>query len=269
MPRGAVDTHYHIFDGPSELATNRSYTPNQATQADYANLQSILGFDRSVVIQPSIYGTDNRTTLSHASASPDRRAIAVLHHIPTADEIAAMAAQNCTGLRINALFKGAPDLTLASDLAQAIADHGWHLQFLINVSDSVDLLDQIEAFPVPIVIDHFGHPSLANSLNDEGIQKMLRLLGSGKAYVKLSAPYRLSPRYSDCMPVITAMIAENPDRLLWGTDWPHPSFDGRMPNDGELVDLIPDWLPSADLQQKVLIENPQTLYGFDPIGESS
>ena len=265
MPKGSVDTHYHIFAAPSQLAGNRSYTPPKATELDYANLQSVLGFERSVVIQPSVYGADNRTTLQHAAASPNRRAIGVVQHVPSPVELKSMAMQNCVGLRINALFKGASEFELIPELARKIADLGWHLQFLIDVGQASDLLDDLVKLPVPIVIDHMGHVPADTGLQSAGFQHVCKLLGEGKLWVKLSAPYRLedaNPQYPKASEIARTLVATNPERLLWGTDWPHPSFQGDMPNDGDLVDLIPDWMPDGDIQQKILVDNPARLYGF-------
>ena len=262
LPTGSVDTHYHIFDAPSQLAENRSYTPPVASESAFASLQYTLGFQRSVVVQPSIYGTDNRTTLQHASNSSDRRAIIVLHHVPTAADLEELHDQSCRGVRINALFKGATDIGMIPKLAEAIAPFDWHLEFLINVSEGHKLLDEVSNLPVPIVIDHMGHVPALNGVEDLGFQSLLRHVSEGTAYVKLSAPYRLGANVIDCAPFVHALVEANPDRLLWGTDWPHPAFDGPMPNDGDLVDLIPEWLPTPELQQKVLVDNPQKLYGF-------
>ncbi|MEM7242559.1 MAG: amidohydrolase family protein [Pseudomonadota bacterium] len=265
MPSGSVDTHYHIFSKPSEFAANRSYTPPNASAADYAHLQSVLGIEKSVVIQPSIYGADNRTTLGHAAASPNRRAIGVVQQMPSAADLKSMAAQNCVGLRINAVFKGAPEFDLVPKLAAAIADLGWHLQFLIDVAQADDVLDHLVDLPVPIVIDHMGHVPARNGFETSGFQRMLALLGQGRLWVKLSAPYRLedaTPDYPATTAIARALVAANPDNLLWGTDWPHPAFAGTMPNDGDLVDLIPHWMPDKQTQQKILVDNPTRLYRF-------
>ena len=263
IPTGACDCHFHIFDAPSPFINERSYTPPLAPMAAYQTLQNKLGLDRGVIIQPSIYGTDNRTTLQ--SLTPNMKAVVVVdQNIPVSD-LRGMAEHGAVGVRVNMLFASnarSDDLTL---LAKKVAELGWHIQVLTDVSKFPELPAELAKLPVPVVYDHMGHLPAHFGPNDPGFQAMLRAVAEGKTWAKLSGTYRLANAADlgqATKPLATALIEANPERMLWGTDWPHPSFDGDMPNDGDLLDDLFTWA-DQDTAHRILVDNPEQLYGFE------
>jgi 2-pyrone-4,6-dicarboxylate lactonase len=169
------------------------------------------------------------------------------------------------GTRINVLFAGGASIADARRIAEHVAQFGWHVQFLIDISQAQDALVEMASFPVDVVIDHMGHMPAALGAGHPAFRALLRLLGTGRCWVKLSGPYRFSARefpYRDVDPLVAALVDCNPERLVWGTDWPHPAISKAMPDDGGLVDLLEMWLPQERLRRQVLVDNPTRLYGF-------
>lgn len=272
LPPGSCDCHAHVF-GPASrypYTDNRTYTPPDAPLAAYLELHQKLGIERGIIVQPSVYGTDNSlhldTLMTLRQAGLDYRGVCVVAPDVTDAELDRLDAAGFCGVRMNLLFRGGIDWPDVESLAGRIAQRGWHLQFLINVADSVDILERIPQLPVPVVIDHMGHMNCGLGLHNKGFQTLLMLLGKGLAWVKLSGSYRISqegkPPYTDVVPFARALVAANPERCVWGSDWPHPHFTGAMPNDGDLVDLIAEWVPDRDQRQALLVRNPARLYGF-------
>ena len=269
IPAGATDCHAHII-GPAwhyPFVANRSYTPPDALLPDYQQMLDTLGFTRAVLVQPSIHGDDN-TVMMHALAEArglDMRAVVVVP--PDIDEasLRALHAQGARGVRINLIYAGGNvDLGAAAAISSRIVDLGWHLQVLADVSAIPDLVPELARLPVPVVFDHFGHMPARNGVADKGFAAMLEMLRRGNTWVKISGAYRLSDAglpYADVRPLCEALFQANPDRLIWGTDWPH-TVTAAMPNDGDLVDLICEWLSDEALVEKVLVKNPERLYGF-------
>ena len=268
LPEGACDCHFHIFDGPSPQVAQRSYTAPPAPLGALRHLHRTLGISRSVIVQPSVYGTDNRTTLETCEADPAMKAIVVIDQDAPADTLAAHRLRGAVGCRINMLFSSNARIDSLSTLAARIADQGWHLQLLCDVSQFGDRMDQLAALPVPVVFDHFGHLQAIKGVNDPGFRALLRLLGAGKAWVKLSGAYRLGPAGNETDKAVAALaaalLAANPDQLVWGSDWPHPAIaEQQMPNDGDLLDALASWAPDAALCRRILVDNPARLYGFE------
>ena len=268
LPDGACDCHFHIFDGPSPQVAERSYTAPPAPLDALRHLHRTLGISRSVIVQPSVYGTDNRTTLETCAADPAMKAIVVIDQDTPADTLAAHRSRGAVGCRINMLFTSNARVDSLAALAARIADQGWHLQLLCDVSRLGDRMDQFAALPVPVVFDHFGHLQAIKGVNDPGFQALLLLLGAGKAWVKLSGAYRLGPAGDATDKAVAALaaalLAANPDQLVWGSDWPHPAIaQQQMPNDGDLLDALASWAPDAALRQRILVDNPARLYGFE------
>ena len=268
MPADACDCHFHVFDGPSPQVAERSYTAPPAPLGALRHLHRTLGISRSVIVQPSVYGTDNRTTLQTCDADPAMKAIVVIDEDTPTDTLAAHRSRGAVGCRVNMLFTSNARIDSLAALAARIADQGWHLQILCDVSALGDSMDQLASLPVPVVFDHFGHFPAIKGINDPGFQALLRLLGSGKAWVKLSGAYRLGPAHHDTDSAVAALaaglIAANPDQLVWGSDWPHPAISQQeMPNDGDLLDALAGWAPDAALRRRILVDNPARLYGFD------
>lgn len=268
-PAGATDTHAHVF-GPSDRyawTPDRSYTPPDSPLPEYLKLLDTLGLDRGVIVQPSVYGTDNRATLDALRTAPDRlRGVAVVDAGVGDDELHEMHGLGVRGLRFNLLFRGGVAFGVASRLAQRIAPLGWHLQFLIDISEAEGFAKQLSALPVPVVVDHMGHMPAAKGVDHPAFRDLLALVREGRTWVKLSGAYRLSaqerPPFDDVVPMARALVEANADRMVWGTDWPHPSVTKPMPNDGALLDLLADWVPDTALRNRILRDNPGELYDF-------
>ena len=268
LPAGATDCHFHIFDRPSPQVKERSYTAPPAPHSALRHLHKTVGISRSVIVQPSVYGTDNRTTLAACKADPAMRAIVVIDEGTPAATLARYRSHGAVGCRVNMLFSSNARIDNLSSLASQIADQGWHLQILGDVSALGDSMDRFSDLPVPVVFDHFGHLPAMKSVNDPGFQALIRLLGDGKAWVKLSGAYRLGPVGAQTdrgvAKLAAALIAANPDQIVWGSDWPHPAMTQQnMPNDGDLLDAFAGWVPDAALRQRILVDNPARLYSFD------
>jgi predicted TIM-barrel fold metal-dependent hydrolase len=271
LPPGACDCHNHVF-GPAAVfpyAHPRSYTPPDAPAAEYVALHATLGVSRSVIVQPSVYGTDHRATLDAMQGYPSGRirGVAVVGTDTPADRLRELHAAGIRGTRINVLFKGGAAVADARRIAEHVAPLGWHVQFLVDVSQAPDSLGEMASFPVDVVVDHMGHMPVTLGTAHPAFQALLRLLGTGRCWVKLSGPYRISARefpYPDVDPFVEALVRCNPERLVWGTDWPHPAIVTGVPDDGALVDLLARWLPTASLRRQVLVDNPARLYDFPP-----
>ena len=267
VPAGACDCHFHIFDGPSPQVAERSYTAPPAPLPAFRHLQRTLGLTRSVIVQPSVYGTDNRTTLRTCVANPAMKAVVVIDEDTAPNVLASYREQGAVGCRVNMLFGSNARIDSLAGLSGRIADHGLHLQILGDVSALYDSMDAFAAFPAPVVFDHFGHLEAAKGANDPGFTALLRLLGDGHAWVKLSGAYRLGPAGPETDTAVAdlaaALIVANPDQLVWGSDWPHPAIPQQdMPNDGAVLDALAAWVPDTAHRNRILAGNPARLYGF-------
>lgn len=268
-PEHACDCHAHVFGpaGTYPFTHHRSYTPPEAPLAQYRALLATLGLSRAVIVQPSVYATDNRATLDavNAGGAAFRGVVVVDESVPD-KELEAMNAAGVRGVRVNLLFKSGLQVPNLRRLSARIAPFGWHLQLLVDVSKFADLRATLGDLPVDTVFDHMGHMPTSLGVAHPGFQAMLHLLGGGRSWVKLSGAYRItagtSPPYFDVVPFARAIIATNPERVLWASDWPHPGITVPMPNDGDLLDLLSDWAPDATARQRILSDNPAKLYGF-------
>ncbi|MEP2186664.1 amidohydrolase family protein [Roseibium sp.] len=268
MPFGACDCHAHVFNAASQLVPNRVYTPPDASLESYRHVLQTLGLSRGVIVQPSVYGTDNLATLAAvAEGGENYRAVVVVNEDVELHELQDLHAKGARGARVNALFQSDACLNDVQRLARTLSDATWHLQLLTDVSTIEDLEGFIRGLPVPVVFDHFGHIPAHLDTNHPGFRALLKLVGEGLAWVKLSGSYRLSaedrPPYSDVTPFAHALISANPDQLVWASDWPHPHIRPPMPNDGALLDMLAEWAPSDAIRTQILVENPARLYGFD------
>lgn len=268
MPRGSCDCHAHLF-GPQAkypYAANRRYTPPDATADDYIKTLRTLGVDRAVLVQPSVYMTDNAVILDAlAQADFPLRAVAVVNDTVTDAELARMHQLGVRGLRINLRNANGAPADIAPRLAARVAPLGWHLQFRINADDFAEIGPMLRKLPVDFVIDHIGQVAVEAGVNGAAFQSILQLTQGGHCWVKLSAPMRMSAHehpYADVTPFVHALAAAAPERMLWATDWPHTTLTKAMPNDGDLVDLLPEWIPDATVRHRVLVDNPARLYGF-------
>jgi predicted TIM-barrel fold metal-dependent hydrolase len=266
LPKGAFDTHMHVF-GPADrypLVEVRAYTPHALTLDDYRLVMAHLGIDRAVLIQPSVYGIDNRLHLQALQAAPDMlRAVVVIPPETSNDELHRLDALGVRGVRINRYNPGGLSLDNVATLGARVAPLGWHIQLQIALSNTTELARLVRTCPAPIVIDHFGLPDPAKGVAAPEFQDLLRLLGGGHVWVKLSAPYRSSRTgipYADLAPFAEALIACRPDRLLWATDWPHVDQFTMMPDEAALLDASPIWQATPRIQQAILVDNPAQLY---------
>ena len=263
----------HVF-GPAArypLAAARTYTPPEASIDELVQLQERLGFERVVVVQPSVYGTDNTVMLEAMKTANGRlRGVAVIEADITEADLNALNDAGVRGVRVNIVDvkdrkPGTLPMAALKKMAQRIAPLGWHMEFLMHADEFPDLDRQFADFPVDIVLGHLGYMNIGKTPDDAGFQALLRLMQAGRAWVKLTGPYRITAAplpYPDTVTCAKALLEANRERVIWGTDWPHVMLKGRMPNDGELADVIADWIPDAALREQVLAKNPAKLYGF-------
>jgi predicted TIM-barrel fold metal-dependent hydrolase len=270
MPRGAIDCHAHVF-GPRTVypfSPGRSYTPEDCTVDQYAALLATLGIDRAVLVQGGPHGIDNRVTLD-AIAKLGRRArgVAVIRPGLARREIQALHDGGMRGCRISTVVKGGASFDHLEALAAETREFGWHLVLHLHRSDElVALAPRLRALANPFVIDHLGHVLGSEGIDSPGFKAVMSLLETDRCWVKLASLYRSSSEpypHRDMLPMIHRVAQARPDRLIWGSNWPHPIYPGPMPNDGDIVDLIPLWVPDAEVQQRLLVANPAALYGFD------
>lgn len=270
MPRGAVDTHAHVF-GPRDrfpFSPERSYTPEDCTVAQYAELLDTLGIDRCVVVHGGAHGTDNRVTLDAIATLGTRaRGVAVMRPGLSALQLQQLHDGGMRGCRISSVVRGGAQFEHLEALAAQVAPLGWHLLLHLHHSEELaTLLPRLQALDIDLVVDHLGHVLGSEGTSSAGFDALMRLLETGRCWVKLASLYRSSQEpypHADMLPMIHAVAAARPDRLLWGSNWPHPIYRGDMPNDADLVDLIPTWVPDTETQRQMLVENPARLYKFD------
>ncbi len=273
MPVLACDTHAHVL-GPAaryDYSPARVYTPPDCLLTDYRHMLDTLGVNRAVLVQPSVYGTDNSAMLDVMKNDPQRlRGVAVVDPSIGDAELKSMNSAGVRGVRVNIVDvkdrkPGTLPLNMLQRLAARVAPMGWHMEFLMHADEFPDLDRTFADFPVPIVLGHLGYMKTSLGLKAPGFQALLRLMQTGKAWVKLTGPYRISGEplpHADTVPFAHALLNANVDRVIWGTDWPHVMHKGATPNDGDLTDLLLDWVPDAAQRERVLVTNPARLYGF-------
>ena len=271
LPPLACDSHMHVFDGRFAFAPQAHLRPPPATVQDYRQVQQRLGLARVVVVQPSSYGTDNRCTLDAVARLGPQAARAVVVVEPGADEaeLGRLHAQGARGVRLNLARGAAPDLSAWARLLQRARPLGWHLQLHCGLSALEELAPWLEGLPVPTVLDHLARvPPQADA---RALATLRRLLDGGRLWVKLSAPYLDSragpPGYGDMQDAAHWLLAQAPERMLWGSDWPHPAATAGevpMPHDAALLHGALAWCDTQALADRVLQGNPAALYGFGP-----
>ncbi|HYL24700.1 MAG TPA: amidohydrolase family protein [Burkholderiales bacterium] len=285
VPPLACDCHTHIHGEMREfpMSPGRIYTPEPALPQEMAELHRALHMRRVVIVTPSVYGTDNSATLWGMTArGPDARGVAVIDDKTPQAELDAMGRAGIRGIRINLATGGKTADPAAArkrfqDAAERIKSRGWHVQMYTTLDVVSAIKDLALASPVPVVFDHFGRAQASLGVEQPGFADLVGLVRAGKAYVKISGAYRISkqaPDYADATAMARALIAANPQRILWGTDWPHPNSDplpgyGAMDvrpyfaiDDGRLLNQLPVWAPDAATRQAILVDNPARLYGF-------
>jgi predicted TIM-barrel fold metal-dependent hydrolase len=271
-PPKACDTQAHVFGPASQFpyAEGRGYTPPDAPIDAYLRLLDTLGFDRGVIVHGSAHGSDNRVTLHGIATAPDRlRGVVVVEPDIAETELQAMDQGGIRGIRLSTMLKGAFGTDLLEAMADRIKAFGWHIVIHLNdVGEIVDLAPRIKHLPVDVVIDHLGRVRGGQGVGHPGFQALLGLLrDQDTVWAKLSSWYRLSdqgPPYDDMTPLAEALIAARSDRIIWGSNWPHPIlWDHPMPNDGDLFDQFMRWAGDDATRQRILVDNPAVLYGFD------
>ena len=260
LPAGTVDTHFHVVRSGAPLAATRSYTPSVATLDEWLDLADSVGIAKGVVVQPSVYGFDNSVLIEALRAAPDRlRGIVVVSPETPSIELKELDRLGVRGVRWNTRNLGGLALDSVRPLAERIASFGWVLQFLVRPEQLPDLAAMAPSFGLPVIVDHLGFTTLSRATRDATIAQMRRLLDAGNCYVKISAPYRLGGEPEDFAVVARALVQSHPDRLLWGTDWPHTEMYKVVPDDADLIDSIDAWLPQS-ARQKILADTPNALF---------
>jgi predicted TIM-barrel fold metal-dependent hydrolase len=282
VPAGAVDSHTHIHGDPAKFPffAGRTYTPEPASPEEMAALHMALHIQRVVIVTPSVYGPDNSATLFGMKArGNDARGVAVIDDKTTESDLDAMGKAGIRGIRINLATSGVTDPNIGrmrlEKAIERMKARGWHIQVYADMPVVSAVKDLIAAAPMPVVFDHFGGAQADLGLEQPGFADLLALVKSGNAYVKISGAYRaskLAPDYPDAAPLARALIAANADRIIWGTDWPHPNSSSGKPateltplyqiDDGRLFNQLPVWAPDAAIRKKILVDNPVLLYGF-------
>ena len=269
-PPGAVDAHCHVF-GPGDVfpyAPERKYTPADAGKEQLFALRDFLGFDRNVIVQATCHGADNRALVDALLASDDRaRGVATIKPGVSRAELADMHEAGVRGVRFNFVRRLAdpkPD-EYYRGLVDLIKEFGWHIVIYFEAPDLAERWDLFTSLPTDIVVDHVGRPDVTQPLDSEGFALFQKLMREHEnVWAKLSGAERLSvsgpPRYDDFVPFARHIAETFPDRVIWGTDWPHPNMKSHMPDEGDLVDLIPRIAPTEELQRKLLVANPMRLY---------
>ncbi len=284
VPAGACDCHVHIHGDPAKFPffAGRVYTPPVALPEQLAALHKELRIQRVVIVTPSVYGTDNSATVFGMRArGRDARGVAVIDDKTSERELDDLGRAGIRGIRLNLATAGINDPAVGRARFTAAAERmkarGWHLQINTNLAMIAALKDMVASAPVPVVFDHFGGAQAALGTDQLGFADLVELVRSGKAYVKVSGGYRaskLAPDFADVVPLARALIGANVDRVLWGTDWPHPNPvpppGGKntdvtpflVVDDGRLLNQLPVWATEAAIRRKILVENPARLYGF-------
>ncbi|WP_407175840.1 amidohydrolase family protein [Bradyrhizobium sp. STM 3562] len=284
VPAGACDCHTHIHADPAKFPfyPGRVYTPEPASPEEMSALHKALHIERVVIVTPSVYGPDNSATLFGIKArGPTARGVAVIDDKTSENDLDALQQAGFRGIRLNLATGGINDPNVGRSRFQAAVDRmkarGWHVQLYTTLPMITAIKDLVASSPVPAVFDHFGGAQAELGVGQPGFSDLVDLVKSGKAYVKISGAYRaskLAPDYPDVVPLAKALISANPDRIVWGTDWPHP--DSVTPpghkvtdvtpllqiDDGRLLNQLAVWAPDAAIRKKILVDNPARLYGF-------
>lgn len=269
VPTGSVDAHCHVF-GPADrfpYHPKRKYTPCDASKDQLFSLRDHLGFSRNVIVQASCHGTDNAALLDALKTAGDlARGVCVVSPDITDVELAEMHNAGVRAVRFN-FVKRLVDATpkeVFLKLASRIKKLGWHIVVYFEAQDLDELIPFLVQLNTTIVVDHMGRPDVEKGVDHSGFQRFISLLAENKKiWTKVSCPERLSqhpPNYDDVIPFARTLVEEFPDRVLWGTDWPHPNMKSHVPDDGKLVDVIERIAPTDELQRSLLIDNPMRLY---------
>jgi 2-pyrone-4,6-dicarboxylate lactonase len=273
FPPLSCDTHAHIFEARFPYAKERIYTPPDCTLAEYKHLLRTLGCERAVLVQPSVYGADNAAMLDALkNAGPGFRAVAVTPPDISDSELDALDRAGVRGLRFNVVDvrenKNKVPADMLRGVAKRIASRGWHIELLVNLDEAGDFAPLLATLGVPVVLGHLGYPKggAATWSETRAFADLLKLLDGGQCWIKLTGPYRITTApdlpYGDVDEPAKKLIAARPDRMIWGTDWPHVMKKKPIANDGDMADLFVRWAHDAATRKRILVDNPAALYGF-------
>lgn len=273
LPKGAIDTHVHVFYDKYWLSPARGYTPPESTLENLKHLHRQLGVDRVVFTQPSPYGTDNSAIIDGATAlnaeTPDRaRMVVAVDADVTEDQIAEWDRMGARGVRLNTDNKGGMPIGFDEipTLEAKLKPFGWHIEWLFPGKAILELLPVFKKIEVPQSIGHFAYQPATAGIGAAGFQALLGLVHDGNTWVKISGANRVSetdlPPYDDVLPMARALIEANPDRVMWGTDWPHPNKYEVNPDDGDLVNAFGEWVTDDVMRQKIMVDTPAAFYRF-------
>jgi predicted TIM-barrel fold metal-dependent hydrolase len=273
LPKGAIDTHVHVFEAGYPLSPDRGYNPPHSTLADLKHLHATLGVERVVFTQPSVYGTDNSAILDAMAAlnaetqNRARAVVAITMDISDA-ELAKLDASGVRGVRLNTDNKGGMPIGLdqIGELEARIRPFGWHIEWLFPGKDIVELMPVFARQTVPLSIGHFAYQPASAGVDAPCFQALLELMRRGNTWMKISGANRVSatdlPPYDDVKPLARALIEAAPGRIMWGTDWPHPNKYIVNPNDGDLVDAFGDWVGDEGMRRRIMVDTPAAFYRF-------
>lgn len=274
-PPRACDCHMHIYDARYAPAPHWKSIPPVAPVDTYRRWQQRIGTTRTVVVQPSTYGTDNRCTVDAVrQLGPSARAVAVLDTGASTQELEQLNAAGVRGVRVNFVMPQPWGITTPDRLhamARRVAALGWHVQVFLHARQIVEMQDVLANLPAPLVIDHLGRLPQPEGCAHPAHAVILRLLDQGRTWIKLSGVYMDTvtgpPSYRDMLPVARSFVRAAPERVVWGSDWPHPTQQ-QKPDDAALFDLLLDWADDEPTRRRILVDNPERLYGFNPLRES-
>jgi 2-pyrone-4,6-dicarboxylate lactonase len=273
LPKGSIDTHVHVFEQGYALSPGRGYNPPDSTLADLKHLHATLGVDRVVFTQPSVYGTDNSAILNASqklnaeTANRARCVVAITMDIGD-DELRRLDAAGVRGVRLNTDNKGGMPIGFDQipTLAARLKPLGWHVEFLFPGKDIIDLMPVFTALTIPLSIGHFAYQPATAGVSAPGFKALIELMRRGNTWMKISGANRVSetdlPPYDDVKPLAQALIDAAPERIMWGTDWPHPNKYVVNPNDGDLVDAFGDWVSDEAMRRKIMVDTPAKFYRF-------
>ncbi len=272
LPPGACDTHIHLF-GPKEkfpFATDATYESLPALPETSIALQDRVGLSRAVVVSGGAYGRNYAVLADALTRFPDRfRGVALMPETATNEEYEKLTKLGVRGLRFISAGRGNVLPHIDEHVAAHAANYEWHVQFYPKGTDLLDYSERLLALPNTIVLDHFASIPAEGGIHQPAFQKLLEMLDTGRVWVKISGPMRCTREefpYTPVTAMARALVAHAPERLVWGTDWPHVNMNDReMPNDGDLVELVAEWIPDEKTRQQILVDNPCALYGFPAV----
>lgn len=267
VPRGATDTHMHVYDAQVPGAQG-TFMPGHFPVEDYRAMQKRLGLERVIVVQPNAYADDNSVTLAAIrSLGPGAKGVAVVKPGVTDAELERLTQSGICALRIMTLHGGTLGFDLMDPMMARVHSFGWHADIQLDGRELPKVEAQIRGLPGRFVIDHTGKFLEPVEVSSDAFKSLLRLVDTGRCWVKLSAPYETSktgaPKYEDVGRLAKTLVRHAPERMLWASNWPHPSAPkNNVPDDADLLDLLLDWAPDEMIRRKILVDNPAGLYGF-------